>query len=123
MATGMTKVQRVKIPVSDLGHSVAWYAKLLDLMPFCEFVEQVPCARPRCAARKPVVVFELRERQLCASPALAVAEACACELAAIAERGGARAADARREASIWTTHWPPPPAVAWLRVRCVKDRV
>ena len=39
MSSGMTRVQHVKIPVSDLGHSAGWYAKLLDLVPFREFVE------------------------------------------------------------------------------------
>ena len=39
MGIGMTKVQHVKIPVTDLGRSVAWYGELLDLVPFREFVE------------------------------------------------------------------------------------
>jgi catechol 2,3-dioxygenase-like lactoylglutathione lyase family enzyme len=36
----MTKIQHVKIPVTDLRRSVAWYSELLDLVPFREFVEQ-----------------------------------------------------------------------------------
>jgi hypothetical protein len=38
MGIGMTRVQHVKIPVSDLGCSAGWYATLLDQVPFREFV-------------------------------------------------------------------------------------
>ena len=34
MGIGMTRVQHVKVPVFDWGCSVAWYAELLDLVPF-----------------------------------------------------------------------------------------
>jgi hypothetical protein len=53
--------------VSGLGRSVSWYAKLLDLVPFREFIE---CGALRGAAlRSPEsgLVFALRERQFCAS--------------------------------------------------------
>jgi catechol 2,3-dioxygenase-like lactoylglutathione lyase family enzyme len=40
MGIGMTRIQHVKIPVTDLRRSVAWYGELLDLVPFREFVEQ-----------------------------------------------------------------------------------
>jgi hypothetical protein len=39
MGIGMTGIQHVKIPVTDLPRSVAWYGQLLDLVPFREFVE------------------------------------------------------------------------------------
>ena len=40
MGIGMTKIHHVKIPVTDLARSAAWYARLLDLVPLREFVEQ-----------------------------------------------------------------------------------
>ena len=63
----MTKVQHVKIPVTDLARSVAWYSRLLDLVPFREFVEQG--ALRGAALRSPEAGFAvaLRERQFCAS--------------------------------------------------------
>lgn len=36
----LTRVQHVKIPVSDLAHSLAWYRDLLDLELTHEFTEQ-----------------------------------------------------------------------------------
>ena len=39
MGIGITRMQHVKIPVSDLGYSIGWYARFLDLVPFREFVE------------------------------------------------------------------------------------
>jgi catechol 2,3-dioxygenase-like lactoylglutathione lyase family enzyme len=67
MSIGMTKVQHVKIPVTDLARSVAWYSRLLDLVPFREFVEQG--ALRGAALRSPEAGFAvaLRERQFCAS--------------------------------------------------------
>lgn len=63
----MTKVHHVKIPVTDLARSVAWYARLLDLVPFREFVEHG--AVRGAALRSPEASFSvaLRDRQFCAS--------------------------------------------------------
>ena len=67
MGIGMTRVQHVKIPVSDLGRSVRWYAKLLDLVPFREFVEHGALRGAALRSPESGVVFALRERQFCAS--------------------------------------------------------
>lgn len=67
MGIGMTKVHHVKIPVTDLRRSVAWYARLLDLVPYREFVEHG--ALRGAALRSPEASFSiaLRDRQFCAS--------------------------------------------------------
>jgi catechol 2,3-dioxygenase-like lactoylglutathione lyase family enzyme len=66
MSIGVTGVHHVKIPVTDLGRSVAWYARLLDLVPCREFVEHG--ALRGAALRSPEAGFlvALRERQFCA---------------------------------------------------------
>jgi catechol 2,3-dioxygenase-like lactoylglutathione lyase family enzyme len=40
MGIGLTKIKHVKIPVTDVQRSVAWYQSLLDLELYMEFVEQ-----------------------------------------------------------------------------------
>jgi hypothetical protein len=67
VSIGMTKVQHVKIPVTELAGSVAWYSRLFDLVPFREFVEHG--ALRGAALRSPEAGFAvaLRERQFCAS--------------------------------------------------------
>lgn len=67
MGIGMTKVQHVKIPVTDLRRSVAWYGGLLDLVPFREFVEQGALRGVALRSPEAAVVFALRDRQFCAS--------------------------------------------------------
>lgn len=67
MGIGMTKVQHVKVPVTDLRRSVAWYGELLDLLPFREFVEQGVLRGAALRSPEAAVVFALRERQFCAS--------------------------------------------------------
>jgi catechol 2,3-dioxygenase-like lactoylglutathione lyase family enzyme len=39
MGIGMTKVKHVKLPVTDLQHSVDWYCRLMDLALAHEFIE------------------------------------------------------------------------------------
>jgi Glyoxalase/Bleomycin resistance protein/Dioxygenase superfamily len=67
MGIGMTRVQHVKIPVSDLGRSAGWYATLLDLAPFREFVEHGALRGAALRSPEAGIVFALRERQFCAS--------------------------------------------------------
>jgi catechol-2,3-dioxygenase len=67
MGIGMTRVQHVKIPVSDLGRSAGWYATLLDLVPFRGFVEHGALRGAALRSPEAGVVFALRERQFCAS--------------------------------------------------------
>lgn len=67
MTIGITKIRQVKLPVTDLEKSVAWYRELLDLQPAFEFFEN--------GAVRGVVLLEpdadlhiaLRERLYCAS--------------------------------------------------------
>ena len=67
MSIGMIRIHHVKIPVTDLGRSMVWYARLLDLVLCREFVEQD--ALRGAALRSPEASFliALRERQFCAS--------------------------------------------------------
>jgi catechol-2,3-dioxygenase len=67
MGIGMTRVQHVKIPVSDLGRSAGWYATLLDLVPFRGFVEHGALRGAALRSPEAGLVFALRERQFCAS--------------------------------------------------------
>ena len=67
MGIGITRIQHVKIPVTDLRRSVAWYGELLDLVPFREFVEQGDLRGAALRSPEAAVVFALRERQFCAS--------------------------------------------------------
>ena len=72
MGIGTTRVQHVKIPVSDLACSVGWYARLLDLVPFREFVEHGALRGAALRSPEAAVVLALRERQFCPSqPSLA----------------------------------------------------
>jgi catechol 2,3-dioxygenase-like lactoylglutathione lyase family enzyme len=67
MGIGMTRIQHVKIPVTDLRSSVAWYAQLLDLVPFREFVEQGAVRGAALRSPEADVVLALRERRFCAN--------------------------------------------------------
>jgi catechol 2,3-dioxygenase-like lactoylglutathione lyase family enzyme len=40
MPPGITKIRQVKLPVTNLAKSVAWYRQLLDLEPIFEFYEE-----------------------------------------------------------------------------------
>ncbi|WP_433194771.1 VOC family protein [Nocardia sp. CA-107356] len=67
MPLGISKIRQVKLPVTSLATSVAWYRQLLDLEPVFEFYEE--------GAVRGVVLLEpnadlhigLRERAYCAS--------------------------------------------------------
>ena len=67
MGIGMTKIHHVKIPVTDLERSVAWYARLLDLVPLREFVEQGALRGAALRSPEAGFSFALRQRQFCAS--------------------------------------------------------
>jgi catechol 2,3-dioxygenase-like lactoylglutathione lyase family enzyme len=72
MSIGMTRVQHVKIPVTNLPRSVAWYARLMDLVPFREFVEQGALRGAALRSPEAQFVVALRERQFCTGqPSLA----------------------------------------------------
>jgi Glyoxalase/Bleomycin resistance protein/Dioxygenase superfamily len=67
MGIGITRMQHVKIPVSDLVYSTGWYARLLDLVPFREFVEHGALRGAALRSPEAAVVLAFRERQFCAS--------------------------------------------------------
>jgi len=67
MSIGMTRIHHVKIPVTDLGRSVSWYARLLDLVPCREFVEQGALRGAGLRSPEAGFLIALRERQFCAS--------------------------------------------------------
>lgn len=66
MGIGMTKIHHVKIPVTDLTRSAAWYTTLLDLVPLREFVEQGALCGVALRSPEADVSFALRQRQYCA---------------------------------------------------------
>jgi catechol 2,3-dioxygenase-like lactoylglutathione lyase family enzyme len=67
MGVRMTRIQHVKIPVTDLRRSVAWYTELLHLVPFREFVEQGAVRGAALRSPEADVVLALRERRFCAN--------------------------------------------------------
>ena len=66
MAIGMTRVLHVKLPVSDLAHSVQWYVALLDLELTREFVEDGELRGAALKSREGGFAFALRLREHCA---------------------------------------------------------
>jgi catechol 2,3-dioxygenase-like lactoylglutathione lyase family enzyme len=72
MSIGMTSIRHVKIPVTDLPRSVSWYAKVMDLVPFREFVERGVLRGAALRSPEGQFVIALRDRQFCAGqPSLA----------------------------------------------------
>ncbi|HEU4945957.1 MAG TPA: VOC family protein [Kribbella sp.] len=72
MGIGLAKIRQVKIPVTDLAGSVAWYRHALDLELAAEFVEQGELRGAVLADRASGFLIALRDRELCAGrPALA----------------------------------------------------
>jgi catechol 2,3-dioxygenase-like lactoylglutathione lyase family enzyme len=72
MSIGMTSIRHVKIPVTDLPRSVSWYAKVMDLVPFREFVERGVLRGAALRSPEGQFVIALRDRQFCTGqPSLA----------------------------------------------------
>ncbi|MGI5282392.1 VOC family protein [Nonomuraea polychroma] len=67
MALGLVRIRHVKLPVTDLRHSVAWYQALLDLEVAAEFCEQGSVRGVQLTAPDGSFAIALRERQYCAS--------------------------------------------------------
>jgi catechol 2,3-dioxygenase-like lactoylglutathione lyase family enzyme len=67
VGVGLTKILQVKIPVTNLGRSVSWYATLLDLELVAEFVEQGVLRGAALVDRDGQFVIALRDRAVCAS--------------------------------------------------------
>jgi catechol 2,3-dioxygenase-like lactoylglutathione lyase family enzyme len=64
----LTRIRQVKIPVSDLRRSVAWYRKALDLDLAGEFVEQGVLRGAVLADRQSGFVVAPRDRAACVTP-------------------------------------------------------
>lgn len=67
MGIGLTRIRQVKIPVTDLGRSVAWYRRALGLDLATEFVEHGELRGAALADRESGFVIALRDRDVCAS--------------------------------------------------------
>ena len=65
---GLTRIRQVKIPVSDLRRSVAWYRRALDVDLAGEFVEQGVLRGAVLADRESGFVVALRDRAACPTP-------------------------------------------------------
>jgi len=67
MGIGMTKVLHVKIPVTDLQRSAAWYAQLMDLVLTREFIEDGELRGAALHSPEGGFSFALRLRGHCSS--------------------------------------------------------
>jgi len=78
---GVVRVSQVKIPVADLGHSVAWYSELLGLVLRAEFVEQGVVRGAVLVHPGADFAIALRDRSVSASrPVLRGFDVCAIEV-------------------------------------------
>jgi hypothetical protein len=66
MGIGLTKIKHVKLPVSDLQRSVAWYQSLLDLELRTEFVEDGIIRGASLLDRDVGYEIALRNKDVCA---------------------------------------------------------
>jgi catechol 2,3-dioxygenase-like lactoylglutathione lyase family enzyme len=64
---GLDRIAQVKLPVSDLARSVAWYRQLLDLRLWAEFVEDGVLRGAALIDPKGRFNIALRDRSVCAS--------------------------------------------------------
>lgn len=64
MDIGIVGIQQIKVPVSDLQRSVAWYRSLLDLELVREFVEQGELRGATLADRQIGIFIGLRHREV-----------------------------------------------------------
>jgi catechol 2,3-dioxygenase-like lactoylglutathione lyase family enzyme len=67
MALGIARIAQVKLPVSDLARSVAWYRELLDLRLWTEFVEDGVLVGAGLMDPEQRFAVALRDRRFCAS--------------------------------------------------------
>jgi catechol 2,3-dioxygenase-like lactoylglutathione lyase family enzyme len=93
---GILRLRHVKIPVTDLAKSTAWYRSLLDLEMHYEFVEGGVLRGVSLINRSNGVIIALRDREVSAGrPSLegfdvvAFAVSSRAALEALAERAGA----------------------------------
>jgi len=65
--TGLDRIAQVKLPVTDLAHSVSWYRRLLDLRLWTEFVEDGVLRGAGLIDPQGRFNIALRDRAACAS--------------------------------------------------------
>jgi catechol 2,3-dioxygenase-like lactoylglutathione lyase family enzyme len=65
--TGLGHIAQIKIPVTDLARSVAWYQRLLDLRLWAEFVEDGMLRGAGLIDPQGRFNVALRDRRFCAS--------------------------------------------------------
>jgi catechol 2,3-dioxygenase-like lactoylglutathione lyase family enzyme len=63
---GLTRIAQVKLPVTDLARSVAWYRDLLGLRLWAEFVEDGALRGAGLVDEQGRFAVALREREACA---------------------------------------------------------
>lgn len=85
MAMGLNMIRQVKLPVTDLQRSVAWYLSVLDLELAAEFVEHGALRGAALIERNSGYVIALRDREACAGrPDLAGFDAFAIQAESVA---------------------------------------
>ncbi|MBH0780690.1 VOC family protein [Nocardia bovistercoris] len=62
----LTRIAQVKLPVTDLAHSVRWYCRLLDLRLWTEFAEDGVVRGAGLIDPSGTYSIALRERSVCA---------------------------------------------------------
>jgi catechol 2,3-dioxygenase-like lactoylglutathione lyase family enzyme len=67
MTLALDRIAQVKLPVTDLARSVAWYRDLLDLRLWTEFVEDGVLRGAGLVDAEQRFVVALRDRRVCAS--------------------------------------------------------
>jgi catechol 2,3-dioxygenase-like lactoylglutathione lyase family enzyme len=67
MALALDRIAQVKLPVTDLARSVAWYRDLLDLRLWAEFVEDGVLRGAGLIDAEQRFAVALRDRNVCAS--------------------------------------------------------
>ena len=63
---GLDRIAQIKLPVTDLAHSVTWYRNLLDLRLWAEFVEDGVLCGAGLIDPQERFAIALRDRRVCA---------------------------------------------------------
>jgi catechol 2,3-dioxygenase-like lactoylglutathione lyase family enzyme len=68
MGIGLSQIKHVKLPASDLRHSVSWYRSLFDLELIAEFFEDDDVRGVQLLDRGAGFEIALRQTEYCAGP-------------------------------------------------------
>ncbi|MGY1778939.1 VOC family protein [Geodermatophilus sp. SYSU D01036] len=66
MGIGLSRIKHVKLPVTDLQRSAAWYAELFDLVLVTEYAEGGEVRGVSMRDRDGEIEIDLRQREFCA---------------------------------------------------------